>query len=122
MFLADYHVHSDVSQDSQASMYEMAQAEAKMGIEQMCFTNHCDMVYWRGYEFNPGCLDKPRESLEKFAQFLKEEPRLPIDVRLGLELGEPLFAVETALKLASTPGLDMVMGSLHILQESCRCL
>ncbi|MBE7016613.1 MAG: histidinol-phosphatase HisJ family protein [Ruminococcaceae bacterium] len=117
MFLTDYHVHSDVSQDSKATMYEMAEAEAKMGIEQMCFTNHCDMVNWRTYEPNPGCMTKPAESLEKYAALLREHPKLPLDVRIGLELGEPLFNIEIAKRLASTPGLDMVMGSLHILQE-----
>ena len=37
MFFADYHVHSDISQDSAATMYEMVEAEAKMGMEQICF-------------------------------------------------------------------------------------
>lgn len=117
MFLTDYHVHSDVSQDSTASMYDMAVAEAKMGIEQMCFTNHCDMCHWRTYELNPGCLTKVPESFEKFEALKREHPVLPLDVRLGIELGEPLFHVERAKAIASTPGLDMVMGSLHILQE-----
>ncbi len=117
MFLADYHVHSDISQDSKATMYEMVEAEAKMGMNQICFTNHCDMVNWRTYEFNPDCLTKTEETLEKYSAMLREHPKLPLDVRLGLELGEPLFDTETAKRLASTPGLDMVMGSLHILQE-----
>ena len=117
MFLADYHVHSDISQDSKATMFEMVEAEAKMGIEQMCFTNHCDMVNWRTYEFNPACHTKPTETLEKYAAMLQEHPVLPLDVRLGLELGEPLFDIETAKALAAAPGLDMVMGSLHILQD-----
>lgn len=117
MFLTDYHVHSDVSQDSRASMYDMVMAEAKMGIKQMCFTNHVDMCHWRTYELNHDCVKKVPESLEKFAALKKEHPDLPIDVRLGIELGEPLFHVERAKALAAAPGLDMVMGSLHILQD-----
>ena len=117
MFLTDYHVHSDVSQDSRASMYDMVVAEAAMGIEQMCFTNHCDMCDWRTYQLNPGCVTKVPESLVKFAQMHQEHPRLPADVRLGIELGEPLFNIPLAQAIASSPGLDMVMGSLHILQE-----
>ena len=73
MFLADYHVHSDISQDSKATMFEMVEAEAKMGMEQMCFTNHCDMVNWRTYQFNPDCLTKPAETLEKYAAMLQEQ-------------------------------------------------
>ncbi len=117
MFLADYHVHSDVSQDSKASMYEMVEAEARMGMEQICFTNHCDMCHWRTYEFNPRCLTRVSETMEKYAAMLEAHPSLPLDVRLGLELGEPLFDTETAKKIAASPELDMVMGSLHILQD-----
>ena len=32
MFLTDYHVHSDVSQDSGASMPDMVRAEAAAGV------------------------------------------------------------------------------------------
>lgn len=117
MLLTDYHVHSDVSQDSKASMYDMAVAEAKMGIEQMCFTNHCDMCDWRTYEFNPLCLTRVPETFEKFEAMCSEHGVLPLDIRLGLELGEPLFDTERAKAIAASPGLDMVMGSLHILQD-----
>lgn len=53
MLLTDHHVHSDISQDPSAGMYEMAAAEAKMGIGQMCFTNRCDMCHWRSNTFGP---------------------------------------------------------------------
>ena len=117
MFLADYHVHSDVSQDSRASMFEMVEAEAKMGMKQICFTNHCDMCDWHTYQFNPSCLTRVSETMEKYNAMLAEHPNLPIDVRLGLELGEPLFDTERAQAIAASPELDMVMGSLHILQD-----
>ena len=117
MFLTDYHVHSDVSQDSKASMYDMVMAEAAMGIEQMCFTNHCDMCHWRTYDLNPWCVTQVPASLVKYQQLMQEHPDLPIDVRLGIELGEPLFNIDIAKAIASSPGLDMVMGSLHILLE-----
>lgn len=117
MFLADYHVHCDISQDSTATMYEMVEAEAKMGMKQICFTNHCDMCDWRTYKFNPLCLTKVSETMEKYEAMLMEHPSLPTDVRLGLELGEPLFDTERAAAIAASPGLDMVMGSLHILQD-----
>lgn len=117
MILADYHVHCDVSQDSTATVYEMVEAEAKMGMEQICFTNHCDMCDWRTYKFNPRCLTRVQETMEKYEAMLREHPVLPLDVRLGLELGEPLFDLEQAAAIAASPGLDMVMGSLHILLD-----
>ncbi len=117
MYFVDQHVHSDVSQDSRASMYEMVEAEAKMGMERICFTNHCDMCDWEKYEFNPLCLTRVEETFKKYNAMLAAHPVLPIEVGLGLELGEPLFDIPRAMEIAASPGLDMVMGSLHILQD-----
>lgn len=117
MILTDFHVHSDVSQDCYVSMYDMARAEAAQGIEIMCFTDHCDLVDWYTYEFRPQCRDSVPEGLRKLAE-LKQMPHLPdIEVCAGVELGEPLFAPDVAREIAGSPGLDFIMGSLHILQD-----
>ena len=47
MYLVDYHVHTDISGDSHAGMWEMLQAEAAAGVRALCFTNHCDVVRWQ---------------------------------------------------------------------------
>lgn len=115
MFLCDYHVHSDISLDSGATMHQMVKATAQMGITQMCFTNHCDLVDWSTMQKVTCRPDAPEKSLQKFAQMVQEHGRPPIDVRIGLELGEAQHDPQQAASLAATQGIDFIMGSLHIL-------
>ncbi len=113
MFLTDFHVHSDVSMDCSTPMEDMVRAEAACGIEKMCFTNHCDMIRWDDFSFNPRCLEIVPESIEKLSA-LREKP-LPLKVGLGLELAEAHHHPELACRIAASEELDFVIGSLHIL-------
>ena len=117
MFLTDFHVHSDVSMDSQASMWDMICAEAAAGIRCMCFTNHCDIIRWNDFRENPRCLEITAESVEKLAA-ARAAHQLPMEVRLGLELAESQYDPARAARLAADPALDFVLGSMHILPEA----
>lgn len=118
MFLTDQHIHCAVSQDSVAPMRDMVLASAKAGIGSMCFTDHCDLVEWRTYELRADCGEVPRRELDAREKMLASfGGKPPIPVYAGLELGEPLFEPELARSIAETPGLDFVLGSLHILQR-----
>lgn len=116
MALTDFHVHSDVSQDSSASMADMARAEAAAGVSLLCFTNHCDMVNWRTYTLREDCREAVPRTFARLAEYRALPDRPDIEVRAGIELGEPLFAPDIAREIAASPGLDFVMGSLHILR------
>ena len=116
MFLTDYHVHSDVSMDSSAPMWDMVQAEAAAGIRCMCFTNHCDMLRWNNFSPNLRREEIIPESAEKY-QAMAAEHALPLEVRIGVELGEAHRDPAAALRLASDPRLDFVLGSLHVVGE-----
>ena len=115
MFLCDYHVHSDISPDSRASMHQMVHASAQQGISQMCFTNHCDLVDWSTMKKVEGRPDAPERSVLKYRKMLEEFGAPPIDVRIGLELGEAQHDPEMARSLAKSEGMDFIMGSLHVL-------
>ena len=55
---ADYHVHSEFSDDSNTKMENQIEQAIKLGIEEICFTDHVDYgikkdwtedpVIWRG--------------------------------------------------------------------------
>lgn len=110
----DYHVHSDVSEDSSASMREMAAAEAAAGVKLLCFTNHCDLLHWQDGRPNPRCRVITDESAEKLAA-LRAAGNVPIELRLGLELAEGHADPALAAALAADGRLDFVLGSLHLL-------
>lgn len=112
--LVDYHVHSDVSEDSSASMREMAAAEAAAGVKLLCFTNHCDLLHWQDGRPNPRCRVITDESAEKLAA-LRAAGDESIELRLGLELAEGHADPALAAALAADGRLDFVLGSLHLL-------
>jgi len=116
MYLTDYHVHSDVSMDSDAPMWDMVEAEAAAGIDAMCFTNHCDIIRSMNFQPNPRCLQIIPESREKLEAMFAAH-HVPIEVRLGIELAEVRYDPELAKELAATEGLDFVLGSMHTLPE-----
>ena len=112
--LVDYHVHSDVAEDSSASMREMAAAEAAAGVQLLCFTNHCDLLHWQDGRPNPRCRVITDESAEKLAA-LRAAGDESIELRLGLELAEGHADPALAAALAADGRLDFVLGSLHLL-------
>ncbi len=114
MFLIDYHIHSDVSEDSSASMWEMVRAEAAAGVGVMCFTNHCDPIRWQDDTPNPRCRVIAGESAARFRE-MRDSHALPAEVRLGLELSEGHRDPALAAELAADPTLDFVLGSLHMI-------
>ena len=114
MILTDYHVHSDVSGDSDASMWDMVRAEAAAGVGIVCFTNHCDLFRWQDGTPFPRCREIAGESAEKLSE-LRKAHALPIEVRLGIELGEGHRDPALAAALAADARLDFVLGSLHII-------
>ena len=114
MFLTDYHVHTDISEDSQASMAEMIEAEAAAGVRVLCITNHCDPFHWQDDTPKPSCRHIAGESAAQLSA-LRARGALPIEVRLGLELAEGHRDPSLTAELAADPSLDFVLGSLHLL-------
>lgn len=116
MFLADYHTHTCISQDGHETMPDMALAAAKAGMNEMCVTDHCDMVDWReGKRTDAG--RRVIDSVIADWKAMMETVPPPIPVRRGIELGEAQLFPEQAAEFAAAPGLDFVIGSLHILRD-----
>jgi histidinol-phosphatase (PHP family) len=104
----DYHVHTLHSCDSKASMAEMCMAAIERGIPEIGFSDHFDLVpedpcyaffradaWWRD-------LDDCRREFSGALQ-----------VRAGIEIGEPHRFPNAVAELISTHDWDFVLGSLH---------
>lgn len=113
MYLTDFHVHSNISFDSPASMEDMLRAEAASGVRTVCFTNHCDPVRWQDDRFNPYCRTVTREEVRQIAALRPLFPEL--EILVGLELAEGCRMPELTYELASDEDLDFILGSLHTL-------
>ena len=117
MFLADYHVHSSCSfdADSKARMAEMARAELRRGITEVCFTDHCDIGTPETLQLGPNNFFLPRIQGHQFIEAMEKAPE-GIEIKLGLELGEANHDPARGKRVYAMPEYDFILGSLHNLR------
>lgn len=109
--MADYHVHSDFSSDSQAPMEQMIEKAISLGLKRICFTDHMDYDYppvgKYSFIFDPDAYVRKIEELK--SRYAKD-----IEILTGIELGlQPHLAERMTVLLASYP-FDFVIGSSHV--------
>ncbi len=129
---ADYHVHSEFSDDSNTKMENQIEQAIKLGIEEICFTDHVDYgikkdwtedpVIWRGGD-GAGTPVTDRAPLtnvnypEYFGKLLrmKKTYENKIIIRNGLELGIQQHTIPQYESLIQKYGkhLDFILLSLH---------
>lgn len=109
----DLHLHSLYSNDSYpwASMSNVCDAAALMGLKGICFTDHIDIDY-------PGCVEVP--NFEKYSSEIDEmiyKYKDKLEVYKGLELGlQPHLTSENSV-FSSKPGIDFILGSIHVVNK-----
>ena len=107
MALADYHLHTQASCDSEAQMAAMCEAAIARGLEEIAITDHLDF----GPADPPGYFKVGDYLAEIEACRRQYGERLTI--RTGIEIGEPhLFAAQAQAVLAQGT-FDFVLGSAH---------
>ena len=114
---ADYHLHSEFSDDSRESMENQIARAIELGLDEMCFTDHVDYgikkdwndpggIQWRGGDgMSSSAEDKaPLANVnypEYFAKLLRMRATYGsrISIRSGLEFGIQSITVEQYEKL-----------------------
>lgn len=61
--LADCHMHSSFSGDSETPMEEMADRACSIGLKDICFTEHMDLDYPEGTGDDENCLQTVLKSI-----------------------------------------------------------
>lgn len=116
MFLADYHLHTYISHDGRETLADMAAAAKKAGMSEICVTDHCDMADWNDFRPTRGDSGVPAAVVAQRDGLLRTgDPG--ITVKAGIELGEGHLYPELARELSAAPGLDFIIGSLHMLRD-----
>ena len=130
--LADYHVHTEFSDDSHEPMEEQAKRAIELGLRELCFTDHVDYGIKKDWEegdieYRGGDgVGTPADALEpmanvdypkyfeKFAR-LQKEFQSRIDLRCGLEFGVQMETIQRYEALFERYGekLDFVLLSIH---------
>lgn len=111
MYLADYHTHSLCSPDGRYPLTAMAQAAVDMGMEELCLTDHWDLVREQGDGL---VLDYDWSGvLEQVAQARAAFDERDLKIRMGMELGSGQRSPEHADAVLAKVDVDFVIGSLH---------
>lgn len=124
MTLCDMHTHSSYSPDADrdADIGSMAETAARLGLEYITVTDHCDCNFWYGeneYEYPQyqqqdsmmfGSGHYAVSSIREAGRLKEKYPQL----LCGVELGQPLQNTRAAEAVSAMKELDLMIGSLHM--------
>ncbi len=116
--IADYHMHSHHSGDSESPMEEMIESAIAKGLSEICFTEHLDLDYPELPDLppDPFTLDIPSYKEELFS--LREKYKDKITIRFGIEIGMQSQVAKDNLSAAKSEEFDFIIASQHLVD--CR--
>lgn len=100
----DFHVHSNFSPDSKATMARMVQKGIQMGLKEICFTDHVE--FQGGWVFD---VNKYEQEIQRLRNMYKNQ----IQIRMGAEIGYEPQNLSRMNEFATSADFDFIMCSLH---------
>lgn len=114
MIVADYHLHTAFSSDSDTPMENMVEQAINLGLTQICFTDHMDYDFPKKYEmnfqFDVNVYFKKIEEMQKIY-------RDKIKILKGIELGLKPNITPQLEKLLGNYSFDYIIGSSHLVDN-----
>ena len=108
----DYHMHTRFSGDSVADPRSHVEQAIKMGLDEICFTDHRDFDY---------PIDEFNLDVENYYQTiiaLKEEYQDQITIKWGIEIGLDMNYRSEINELINQYPFDFVIGSIHVINHT----
>lgn len=123
--LADYHVHTEFSDDSDYPLLDVVRDAANMGLEELCLTDHVDYgvkVDWDSGLEIPVRLGALMANVDypKYIAAIDEARRLygdKIRVKLGLEFGMQTHTIPQFEALFRRYPFDFILLSVHQVED-----
>lgn len=106
----DFHMHSNVSFDSDAAARDMAEAAAAKGLREICFTDH--MEYILSSEEQPWIFD-----MNTYHDAYDELVAPGLKIRRGMEFGLKPYNREDLKRDLGRRHFDFIIGSVHCVDE-----
>lgn len=110
---ADFHIHTEFSGDSDASVRGQIERAAALGMKELCITDHHDYDAGEGSEIFLLDLDTYFPALKK----LQEEYAGQIRVNIGIELGLQAHIKPYLEQLEPSLPADFIIGSCHFIDQ-----
>lgn len=115
--LHDFHMHTNHSTDSDASMESMIQASIAKGLKEICVTEHNDFDF-------PDLYDLPKDAFQlNVDSYLYEVIRLreryqdQIKILFGIEIGLQKSCLRQNIVLSKSYDFDFIIASSHLTQK-----
>lgn len=109
-YFADYHVHSHFSTDSSTSISDYYHQAIKVGLKEVCFTDHVDYDVKNEYT-NSQTIDYEAYFAE--LSYYKELYKDELTIKIGVEFGLQLHTIEQYKKDATQYDFDFILLSSH---------
>lgn len=102
----DYHLHTKVSFDSEESPEAVVKEAERLGLREICFTDHHDLN---------GVPDGVHYTftLEDYSKAYDNLTSEKVKIRRGIEMGLTLWNKEIAEEFIEKRDFDFVLGSIH---------
>ena len=110
MHFCDSHTHTNVSNDSPATLLSMAEEAVRLGLRELYVTDHCDLLGGDGTPNDTFPWAEARAQFDAVRAQLGDQ----LSLRFGLELGSAPYSGEVSRRILKEGGqLDFVLGSIH---------
>ncbi|GKU24279.1 histidinol-phosphatase HisJ family protein [Clostridium folliculivorans] len=108
--LADYHMHTSFSDDSDYEMEDAVKKSIAIGLDEICFTEHVD----HGVKTDLNC--DYEKYVEEFKR-CKEKYKDQIAIKLGIEFGMQVHTIDQFQKDFDKYDFDFVILSCHQIDD-----
>lgn len=127
VWTADYHIHTEYSNDCRMPMEQLVQEAIRLGLDEICFTDHVDYgvkwdrddpaaaPYFHTEPFSRLNVDYPRYVQQVLA--LREKYAGRITLRLGMEFGMQVHTIPRYEALFARWPFDFVLLSVHQVED-----
>ena len=105
----DYHVHNEISFDSEAKLADLCEEAVRKGLSEFALTNHYELDFvLQGRDAGPDLVAEEQQLLQ--ARVLYDGK---VTILRGIEIGQPAYDPEAARRLMAARSYDVVLGSMH---------
>ncbi len=119
--LADYHVHSEFSDDSVYPMEDVVKDGIRMGLDEICFTDHVDYGVKADWDSGEEIIYREGDPLANvdYPRYVDQIQRLRsiygdrIAIKLGLEFGVQTHTIPQFEDLFGRYPFDFIILSVH---------
>ena len=124
IMLADYHIHSEYSDDSVEPMETIIKSAIEKNISEICFTDHVDYEIKADHDVFMQMNNEEKAKYEKLLnvdypsyfkeiEVLKNKYKDRIIIKKGLEFGVQTHTIDKFQKLFNSCDLDFIILSCH---------